>query len=146
VPVFICPGCGAREAAAERTVGHQPRGCPRCGFGFQFELLDDYYPGPRTALLVCDRDGRVIAAGLSTVAITGFREGELLGHKLVERLSIKDFPGDDPTARAIEWGVRVLAVPCTFAPNGVKTPRPATLDCFPAYDDDGGLLVALTAK
>jgi hypothetical protein len=127
-------------------MGHQPRGCVRCGFGFQFELMDDYYPGPRTALLVCDRGRRIIAAGLSTLAITGYRERDLLGHGIVERLAIADFPAEDPTITAIEWGVRALGVTCSFEPHGVSAPRPATLDCFPAYDDDGGLLVALTAR
>lgn len=146
VPVFICPGCGAREASAERTMGHQPRGCSRCGFGFQFELMEDYYPSPRTALLVCDHDRKIIAAGLATLAITGYAESDLLGHPLIERLGIGDLPGPDPTATAIEWGVRQLGVDCTFRPFGVGAPRAATLDCFPAYDDDGGLLVALTLR
>ena len=41
-------------------------------------------------------------------------------------------------------GVRVMGVRCTFRPNGLDEPRPATADFFPAYDDDGGLLLALT--
>ena len=31
--------------------------CHRCGFGFLFELMDDYYPGPNTGLVVCDQEG-----------------------------------------------------------------------------------------
>ena len=40
----------------ERTAGFQPRrrGCAKCGFGFLFELLDDYYPAPNAAFFVCD--------------------------------------------------------------------------------------------
>ena len=34
-----------------------------CGFGFLFQLLDDYYPAPATGFVVCDRDGRVLALG-----------------------------------------------------------------------------------
>ena len=73
MPVFICPGCG-RRISGDRHQGHQPRGCASCGFGFLFELLDDYYPSPKTALVVCDNDRKILAAGLASSAITGFQE------------------------------------------------------------------------
>ncbi len=43
--LFICPNCGQRTSATDRTAGfrNQPKGCSKCGFGFLFELLDDYY-------------------------------------------------------------------------------------------------------
>jgi len=46
MPFFICPNCGNRELSADRTAGFstRPKGCSKCGFGFVFELLDDYYP------------------------------------------------------------------------------------------------------
>lgn len=144
MPTFICPGCGAREAAGERQFGHQPRGCSRCGFGFLFELLEDYYPGPLTALISCDRDRRIIAGGKNSAAVTGYREPDLLGHDVVQKLRLGGFDGRDPIETSLEWGVRVMGAACTFTPKGVGDPRPATLDVFPAYDDDGGLLVALT--
>lgn len=124
----------------------QPRGCGRCGFGFLFELLEDYYVGPRTALIVCDQERRIIAAGHAATAITGFQERDLLGQEVVSRLGMKGFPNGDPAATALEWGVRQLEVDCTFRPNGIDEDRPASADFFPAYDDDGGLLVALTPK
>lgn len=144
MPIFICPGCG-RRSAGDRHHGHQPRGCSNCGFGFLFELLDDYYPSPKTALVVCGSDRRVLAAGLATQAVTGYREADLLGHEVVERLGMI-FAGDDPVARSLEWGVRVMAAECTFRPNGLNADRGAIADVFPAYDDDGGLLVAVTPK
>ena len=144
MPVFICPGCG-RRSAGDRHQGHQPRGCDACGFGFLFELLDDYYPSPKTALVVCDGDQKILAAGHASTAVTGFQEKELLGHDLVERLSLR-FGQDDPAHRSLEWGVRVMGVDCTFRPNGLPGDRDATADFFPAYDDDGGLLVAITPK
>ncbi len=61
--VFLCPRCAYREHRSERYVRHQPRGCSRCGFGFAFELLEDYYASPKTALIVCDRDRRILVAG-----------------------------------------------------------------------------------
>ena len=134
VPVFLCPRCAYRERGSERNVRHQPRGCSRCGFGFAFELLEDYYASPRTALIVCDRERRV----------AGYDEGELLGHEVTARLGLGGFPDGDPAARSLEWGVRVLQVPCTYRFNGSAEDIPAVADFFPAYDDDGGLLMALT--
>ena len=144
MPVFICTRCGHREAASDRHVRHQPRGCSRCGFGFLFELLEDYYPSPKTGLIACDSARRVLAVGLATTAVTGFREEDLLGHEVLERLGIAGYEGDDPAARALEWGVRVLGLECTFRPRGSDRDVEATADFFPAYDEDGGLLVALT--
>ena len=33
-----------------------PVACERCGFGFLFELMDDYYPAPNTGFVVCDQE------------------------------------------------------------------------------------------
>ena len=143
MPLFICPGCG-RRSIADRHVGHHPTGCARCGFGFLFELLDDYYPGPRTGLVVCDQSRIVIAAGAGSVAATGYRETEMIGSEIVQLLHLSFQDGEDPIARSLDWGVRALDVPCAFRPNGLDEMRRATIDLFPAYDDDGGLLVALT--
>ena len=65
MPFFICPNCGHREVSGERTAGFstRPKGCSKCGFGFVFELLDDYYPAPNAAFFVCDKQERVIDAG-----------------------------------------------------------------------------------
>lgn len=143
--VFVCPRCAHRVAGAERAEGHQPRGCPKCGFGFVFEMMDDYYAGPLTALICCDRQRRVLVAGHSATPITGWPDGALIGREVAEALGLR-FAGsaDDPIARSLEWGVRVLQEPCTFRPYGVDEDRPAVADIFPAYDDDGGLLLALT--
>ena len=53
MPHFICPNCGDRSLSSERTAGfrEQARGCAKCGFGFLFELLDDYYPSPNAAFV-----------------------------------------------------------------------------------------------
>ena len=146
VPVFLCPRCAYRESSSERNVRHQPRGCSRCGFGFSFELLEDYYASPKTALIVCDKELRVLVAGHSAFAVTGYDEGELIGQDVMAVLGLGDFADGDPVARSLEWGVRVLNVPCTYRYNGSPDQIAATADFFPAYDDDGGLLVALTPK
>src|SRR5919199_119619 len=97
--LFICPNCGSRSTASDRTAGfrREAKGCRNCGFPFLFELLDDYYPAPDAAFFVCDREGRVMDKPVSVNA-----EGDL--------------------------------------------PARATADLFPAYDDDGGLLVVLTPE
>ena len=64
----------------------------------------------------------------------------------MERLGLAGFPDGDPAARSLEWGVRVLGVPCTYRFSGADEALPATADFFPAYDDDGGLLVAITPQ
>src|SRR6476646_1485951 len=106
MPNFICPNCGNRSLGAERTAGftQRARGCEKCGFGFLFELLDDYYPAPNAAFIICDAQARVIGLGK---------------------------------------GVRELQKPVTVHAEGDR-PEPATADIFPAYDDDGGLLLVLT--
>ncbi len=86
----------------------------------------------------------MIAAGHGAVAATGYHEPDMIGHEITTLLRIAFDDEDDPIARSLEWGVRVLDVPCSYSPNGLGETRRATLDLFPAYDHDGGLLVALT--
>ena len=72
--------------------------------------MDDYYPGPNTGLVVCDRDGRILASGRGVFELTGFGEGELMGHDVVEAASGSPGSTDDknPVSLALEWGVRRL--------------------------------------
>ena len=118
MPHFICPNCGNRSLSSERTAGfrREARGCSNCGFGFLFELLDDYYPAPNAAFFICDQQARLIGAGRGSRELTG-----------------------------LEWGVRVLDKPVTVHAEGDR-PEPAKADIFPAYDEDGGLLLVLTPR
>src|SRR5664279_1005806 len=102
VTVFLCPRCAYRESSSERNVRHQPRGCSRCGFGFAFELLEDYYASPKTALIVCDKEQRILVAGHAAFAVTGYEEGDLIGYHVIERLGLAGFADGDPAARSIE--------------------------------------------
>ena len=147
MPFFICPNC------KQRTVDHDglqeldnvPVSCERCGFGFLFELMDDYYPAPNTGFVVCDREGRIIASGRGVFELTGYREQELLGGDVVERLGMSGFANGNPAALALEWGVRRLDEKLELRTRAGHS-KPVTADFFPAYDDDGGLLVALTPR
>jgi PAS domain-containing protein len=141
---FICPNCGDRSLDSDGRdgLGHQAVGCTRCGFGFIFELLDDYYPGPDAGMLACDREARILAVGKGVFELTGFQEGELLGKELREALALRSPNGDDPVATVLEWGVRKLdqTLEMRHRAGIVKLVR---ADLFPAYDEDGGLLASL---
>ncbi|MEA2423959.1 MAG: hypothetical protein QOH13_369 [Thermoleophilaceae bacterium] len=145
MPNFICPNCGNRILGAERTAGFttRARGCPKCGFGFLFELLDDYYPAPNAAFFVCDAAAKVIACGRGVRELTGLGDQDVMGRQVTEVLGLEFTDDGDPIATALEWGVRVLKKPVTVHAEGDR-PEPATADIFPAYDDDGGLLIVLT--
>jgi PAS domain-containing protein len=143
--LFICPNCGTRTAATDRTAGfrRQAKGCTRCGFGFLFELLDDYYPAPNAAFFVCDREGRVIGCGRGSFELTGLDDERVIGRSVAEVLGLDFDDGDDPVKTVLEWGVRALGRPVTVNAEG-DLPARAVADLFPAYDDDGGLLLVLT--
>jgi PAS domain-containing protein len=144
VPVFICPSCKRRSVDLDGYEGFsaQAVSCRSCGFGFLFQLLEDYYPAPATGLVVCDRDGRVLAAGRGVFELTGYGDADLLGRDVVAALSLSD---RSPLDLAREWGVRRLGQELTLTTRaGIE--RRVTADVFPAYDEDGGLLLALTPR
>jgi PAS domain-containing protein len=142
---FICPNCGERSIASDRFDGfrRENRGCEACGFGFLFELLDDYYPAPDAAFFVCDREGRVIGAGRNSFELTGFEEEDVIGRPVSDVLGLSFSNGDDHIATVLEWGVRALGKDATLRTD-TDIVASATADLFPAYDDDGGLLLVLT--
>jgi PAS domain S-box-containing protein len=148
VPYFICPNCKQRSIDIDGTEGFDDQAvtCRHCGFGFLFELMDDYYPAPSTGMVVCDRDGRILAVGRGMFELTGYNEGDLLGSEVVTALGIDGFEAErNPAMLALEWGVRRLGERLVVRTRaGLQ--KPVTGDFFPAYDDDGGLLVALTPR
>jgi PAS domain S-box-containing protein len=147
VAYFICPNCRRRSVDHDRREGltHQAVACAHCGFGFLFELLDDYYPAPGTGFVVCDQQGRIIAAGQGVFELTGYRERDLLGHDLMEALFEPNGEEPSPAGLALEWGVRRLDQTLTLRTrSGLR--KPVRADFFPAYDEDGGLLVALVPR
>jgi hypothetical protein len=161
VPFFICPNCGNRELSPERTAGFsgRPKGCSKCGFGFLFELLDDYYPAPEAAFFTCDQQGRVLDIGKGGYELTGLKDEDAIGRPVREVLGLQwidegdggeaaDTDGDgttDPIETTLEWGVRSLGKRVSVHAEG-DLPAEAIADLFPAYDDDGGLLLVLTPQ
>jgi PAS domain S-box-containing protein len=142
VPFFICPRCKTRRVDDDGREGltMQPPACQRCGFGFMFQLLADYYPAQATGFIVCDQEGRVLATGEGVFELTGYREGDLLGQNVTEALA---FSNTEPIETVREWGVRKLDQRLSMRTRAGIEKR-VKGDFFPAYDDDGGLLVALT--
>ncbi len=164
MPFFICPNCGHREASSERSAGLSPRpkGCSKCGFGFVFELLDDYYPAPDAAFFTCDQQGRVLDVGRGGFELTGLTDEDVIGRPVKDVLGLQwidggaiaspdaddevDADGDiDPIETTLEWGVRSLGKRVAVHAEG-DLPAKAVADLFPAYDDDGGLLLVLTPE
>src|SRR5258705_9986792 len=157
---FICPNCGHREVSAERTAGFssRPKCCSKCGFGFVFELLDDYYPAPNAAFFVCDQQARVIDAGRGSFELTGLTDEDVIGRPVQEVLGLEWREGEerpvpegnggasgDPIETSLEWGVRSLGKRVSVNAEG-DLPAEAVAGVFPAYDDDGGLLIVLTPE
>jgi PAS domain-containing protein len=144
VPYFICPNCKRRSVDLDGYDGFslQAVQCRECGFGFLFELLEDYYPAPGTGFVVCNPEGRVIAAGRGVFELTGYRDSDLLGRDVVEALALSD---TTPMEVVREWGVRKLGQSLEIRTRAGLA-KSVTADFFPAYDDDGGMLLALTPR
>jgi hypothetical protein len=51
----------------------------------------------------------------------------------------------DPIETSLEWGVRSLGKRVSVNAEG-DLPAEAVADVFPAYDEDGGLLIVLTPE
>jgi hypothetical protein len=144
VPYFICPNCRRRSVDLDGYEGFSSQAvqCRNCGFGFLFELLEDYYPAPETGFVVCDHDARVLAVGRGVFELTGYRDSDLIGQNVTSALGLSD---SSPIDLVREWGVRKLGQALAIRTrSGFE--KPVTADFFPAYDDDGGLLVALTPR
>jgi PAS domain-containing protein len=144
VPFFICPRCKTRRVDHDGREGltREPPSCHHCDFGFMFELLEDYYPAQATGFVVCDQEARILASGNGIFEITGYEEPELMGRELVEAFQLSDTKALE-TVR--EWGVRQLGKELSVKTHA-GLDKKVIADFFPAYDDDGGLLVALTPE
>ena len=142
---YICPNCGARTSAADRNAGFRraPKGCQKCGFGFLFELLDDYYPAPDAAFFVADQEGRLLACGRGAAELTGLKDERVIGRPVGEVLGLQFDDGQDHVGTVLEWGVRAQGKGVVVNAEG-DIPARAVADLFPAYDEDGGLLLVLT--
>ena len=117
------PTAATAPTETERNAGfrRQAQGCAKCGFGFLFELLDDYYPAPDAAFFACDQQGNVIACGRGSFELTGLDDEKVIGRPVREVLGLQFDDGDDPVGTVLEWGVRELGKPVA----GQRRGRPA---------------------
>jgi hypothetical protein len=133
--------------------------CSKCGSSDLFELLDDYMPAPGAAFFVCDQEERLLDVGKGGFELTGLKDEEVIGRPVRDVLGLQfleDAGGgkaadaddnglSDPIETVLEWGVRSLGKRVSVSAEG-DLPAEAVADVFPAYDDDGGLLLVLTPQ
>ncbi|MEI6688778.1 MAG: hypothetical protein WCN97_05390 [Thermoleophilia bacterium] len=145
MPYFICPNCQNRSFDEDGREGlsHQSIGCEKCGFGFLFQLLEDYFPRSGAGFVACDAETRILASGHGVFEVTGRLEEQLIGQEAVVGLHLTFAEGEDPISTTLEWGVRQLDKTATIV-HAAGIEKQVLVDCFPAYDDDGGLLIALS--
>ena len=101
----------------------------------------------------------MIDAGKGSFELTGLTDEDVIGRPVREVLGLDWIdPGDgdpsadtngdgvtDPIETSLEWGVRSLGKRVSVNAEG-DLPAQAVADVFPAYDDDGGLLLVLTPE
>src|SRR5215467_2840418 len=76
--------------------------------------------------------------------LMGWSEHEVLGSDVVSAFGLAGFEDEkNPVKLSLEWGVRRLNEHLKLRTRGGQV-KPVIGDFFPALDDDGGLLVALT--
>ena len=105
MPYFICPNCKERSVDIDAREGfsQDAPACHSCGFGFLFELLDDYYPAPTTGFVACDREGRILALGRGVFELSGWSEADLLGADVVAAFGLSGFDeARNPVQLALE--------------------------------------------
>ena len=91
--------------------------------------------------------------------LTGLTDEDVIGRPVQDVLGLEwmeagdggpeaDTDGDgdtDPIETTLEWGVRSLGKRVAVHAEG-DLPAKAVADVFPAYDDDGGMLLVLTPE
>jgi PAS domain-containing protein len=102
-------------------------------------------PAPNAAFFLLDQQGRLIGTGRGARELTGLGDLDVIGRPVGEVLALEFENGDDHIATALEWGVRVLDKSVVVNAEGDR-PESAKADIFPAYDEDGGLLLVLTPR
>src|SRR5262249_57566204 len=97
--------------------------------------------------------------GKGGLEVGGVKDEQVIGRPVQEVLGLEwidrgdggetaDTDGNgqtDPIETTLEWGVRSLGKRVAVHAEG-DLPTEAVADLFPAYDDDGGLLLVLTPE
>lgn len=85
----------------------------------------------------------MIGCGKGSFELTGLSDVDTIGRPVREVLGLEFADGKEPLATTLEWGVRSIGNQVQVSAEG-DLPAQATADIFPAYDEDGGLLLVLT--
>ena len=139
VPYFICPTCSRRQTrcrlnGAGRRASRPGGRAAACGFGFLFELMDDYYPAAEHRLRrLRPRCARVLATGRGVFELTGYREPDLPRRGLSTRLrpetGLRRGESRRSRARVGRAPARSSCSSCARAPGSRSS---VTADFFPA--------------
>ena len=105
------------------------------------QLVYEGKPTPQQPTV--DQQGRVIGCGRGSRELTGLSDEKVIGRPVQDVLGLHFPGGEDHVGVVLEWGVRQLGKDVTVHAEG-DLPAKAVADLFPAYDDDGGLLLVLT--
>ena len=84
----------------------------------------------------------MLAVGRGVFELTGFREPDLIGRDVGTAFHLSDTA---PLELVREWGVRRLNEQLELRTRAGLV-KSVVVDLFPAYDEDGGLLVALSSR
>ena len=120
LPWFICPNCKQRTVDLDWVEGfsEQAVACRHCGFGFLFELMDDYYPAPTTGFVVCDAEGRILALGRGVFELSGFQEQDILGQEVMGAFQLSGFEdGKNPQSWRASGACAVSERSSNFGPG-----------------------------
>jgi hypothetical protein len=145
---WICPNCQSRAIDEDGIEGlsSQRLGCAHCGFGYMFEILEDFFPPALAGFLSCDREDRILSVGNGVFELTGFAEHDLIGRHFSEALQLGGFePGHNPIALVREWGVRQLDLHLTIQNHAGMT-KQVRADFFPGYEDDDDMMISLAPR
>ena len=86
----------------------------------------------------------MIGCGRGSRELTGLSDEKVIGRPVQDVLGPRtSTAGRITSAVVLEWGVRQLGKDVVVNAEG-DLPAKAVADLFPAYDDDGGLLLVLT--
>ena len=85
----------------------------------------------------------MIGCGRGSRELTGLSDEKVIGRPVKDVLGLNFQGGQDHVAVVLEWGVRQLGKDVVVNAEG-DLPAKAVADMFPAYDEDGGLLLVLT--
>ncbi len=89
----------------------------------------------------------MLATGRGVFELTGYRETELIGRNVVDALGLERRSRTCRTRpRWRSSGASAGSARSSQLRSRAGTHKPVIADFFPAYDEDGGLLVALAPR